>query len=395
MRQGRGEGRPGVGSIHGRTMGDVEELAGDPVGPVTRLEAASERRVIRLGHLPGAMLLALLALVIARAQHRLWWHYPIGVDLEIPLRAAQRWIAGGDAYLAAAFHLHGVDLPFLYPPFVLPIVAPLTDLPRAVVLAPWLLLLVGVAYASARRLGFGPLVAGLVLLWPPYAEALLGGNIQILLFGAFIALMYRDGRQLDPRARERPAIVDGALGAFVAAVKVSQVHAWVYVLRRRPPAAALGLVVVGVVVLVTLPLLGTDRWLEWAAQASRAADPTWGSIGFPLSRYTGLPISLAVAALSVVAVFAVPPRQAGAWIGILTVIGSASPHIFAFLFLLPAMRLVPRGIGLIAALLIATYVAALIWSAVALVSLALAVTDRDIRLGRRVARWLPRNQLAR
>jgi glycosyl transferase family 87 len=382
-------------SPHGFTVGKIDTLAGDRLDPVTRLGAAGGRRLTRLGHLPGATLLALLALVIAGSQHRLWWHYPIGVDLEIPLRAAQRWIAGGDAYLAAAFHLHGVDLPFLYPPFVLPIVAPLSDLPRAVVVVPWLLLLVAVAYASARRLGFGPLVAGLVLLWPPYAEALMGGNVQILLFGAYIALMYRDGRQLDPRDRERPAIVDGALGVFVGAVKVSQVHAWVYVLRRRPTAAALGLLVVGVVVLVTLPLLGTDRWLDWVAQASRAADPSLGSIGFPLSTYTGLPISLAVAALSVVAVFAVPPRQAGAWIGILTVIGSASPHIFAFLFLLPAMRLVPRGIGLIAALLIATYVAALIWCAVALVSVALAVTDRDIRLDHRVARLLPGNQLAR
>jgi len=370
-------------------MGDIDTLARDTLDPVARLEAAGGRRLARFGHLPGATLLALLALVIAGSQHRLWWHYPIGVDLEIPLRAAQRWIAGGDAYLVAAFHLHGVDLPFLYPPFVLPIVAPLTELPRAVVVVPWLLLIVAVAYASARRLGFGPLVAGLVLLWPPYAEALMGGNVQILLFGAYIALMYRDGRQLDPRDRERPAMVEGALGAFVGAVKVSQVHAWVYVLRRRPAAAALGLLVVGVVVLVTLPLLGTDRWLDWVAQASRAADPSLGAIGFPLSTYTGLPISLAVAALSIVAVFAVPPRQAGAWIGILTVIGSASPHIFAFLFLLPAMRLVPRGIGLIAALLIATYVAALIWCAVALVSVALAVTDRDIRLDHRVARLLP------
>jgi len=104
MRQGPGDGRQGVGlRFTGRTIGDIE-LAGDPVDPVAGFEAASERRVTRLGHLPGAMLLALLAVVIAGAQHRLWWHYPIGVDLEIPLRAAQRWVAGGDAYLAAAFH---------------------------------------------------------------------------------------------------------------------------------------------------------------------------------------------------------------------------------------------------------------------------------------------------
>lgn len=344
------------------------------------------------GHLTDAILLALLALVVARAQHRLWWHYPIGVDLEIPLRAAQRWLAGGEPYPAAAFHgTSGVNLPFLYPPFVLPIVAPLTSFPRAVVVIPWLLLLVGVAYVSARRLGFGPLVAALVLLWPPFAEALLGGNIQILLFAAFVVLMYRDGRQLDPRKRERPAVVDGVLAAFVGAVKVSQVHAWLYVLRRRPAAAILGLALFAVVALATLALVGTQSWIDWLAQAERASDPTWRSIGIPLSKWVGRPIGLLVAALSIAAVFVVPPRRAGAWIGILAVVGSPSLHIFGLLFLLPAIRLVPRPIGLLAAILIASYVATLIWIAVLLVAIALVVTDRDLRLTDRITRSVPGN----
>jgi Glycosyltransferase family 87 len=344
------------------------------------------------GHLVDATLLAVLALVVARAQHRLWWHYPIGVDLEIPLRAAERWLAGGEPYPAAAFHgTSGVNLPFLYPPFVLPIVAPFTSVPRGVVVIPWLLLLVGLAYVSARRLGFGRLVAGLLLLWPPFTEALLGGNVQILLFAAFVALMYKNGRQLDPRDRERPAIVDGALGAFVGAIKVSQVHAWLYVLRRRPPAAILGFALFALVALVTLPLVGTHTWFDWLAQAERASDPMWKSIGFPLSKWVGRPIGLLVAALSFAAVFVVPPRTAGAWIGILAVVGSPSLHIFGLLFLLPAMRLVPRVIGLSAAILIASYVATLIWIAVLLVAVALVVTDRDLRLTDRITRSEPEN----
>ena len=342
------------------------------------------------GHLTGAILLAVLAVVIARAQHRLWWHYPIAVDLEIPLRAAQRWLAGGEPYPAAAFHgTHGVNLPFLYPPFVLPIVAPFTWVPRAIVVIPWLLLLVGVAYASTRRLGFGPLVAGLALLWPPFTEALLGGNVQIMIFAAFVALMYRSGRQLDPRDRERPAVVDGLLGAFVGAVKVSQIHAWLYVLRRRPTAAIIGLGCFALVAVVTLPLIGMHTWMDWLAQAGRASDPTWGSIGFPLSRFVGRPIGLLVMALSFVAVFAVPPRTAGAWIGILTVVGSPSLHIFGLLFLLPAMRVVPRMIGLLAAILIASYVWTLIWIAVLLVAIALALQERDLRLAGRITPAVP------
>ena len=360
---------------------------GDPIGSFALGRVGA-------GHLPGAILLAALAVVIARAQHGLWWHYPIAVDLEIPLRAAQRWLAGGDPYLVAAFHMRGVDLPFLYPPFVLPLVAPLTSLPKAVVVAPWLLLLVVVAYASARRLGFGPLVSGLVLLWPPYAEAIMGGNIQILVFAAFVALMYRNGRQVDPRDRERTAVVDGTLGALVGAVKIAQAHAWFYVLRRRPEAAVTGLALVALLVLGTLPLLGIQPWFEWLAQVGRAADPAWGAIGFPLTTVVGQPIGLMVAALSVVAVFVVPPRQAGAWIGILTVVGSAAPHIFGLLFLLPAMRAIPRGAGLLAALLVATYVAALIWIAVALVSVALAVGARDLGMADRLNSFTDDGQLA-
>ena len=165
--------------------------------------------------------------------------YPIGVDLEIPLRAAERWLAGGDPYPASAFSAPAdANLPFLYPPFLLPLIAPLTVLPRTLVFVAWSILLVGVAYASARRLGFGVIAAGVVLLWPPYLEALVRRKrpdraVRV----ASSVLMHRDGRQLDPADRERPAAVDGLLAAFVGGLKVSQVHAWLYVLRRRPAAA--------------------------------------------------------------------------------------------------------------------------------------------------------------
>jgi hypothetical protein len=192
--------------------------------------------------------------------------------------------------------------------------------------------------------------------------------------------MYRHGRQLDPRNHERPAIIDGVLSGFVAAVKVSQVHAWLYVLRRRPLAAVLGLAVLALVALATLPLVGTHTWFDWLAQAGRASDPTWPSIGYPLSRRLGLPIGLLVTVLSVIAVFFVPPRQAGAWIGILMIVGAPSLHIFGLLFLLPAMRLIRLEIALLAAILIASYNVLGIWVAVAIVALALAMTDR-VRTG--------------
>jgi Glycosyltransferase family 87 len=325
------------------------------------------------------LLTVILVLVVADYIRELLEAYPIGVDLEIPLLAAGRWVAGGDPYPASAFltRTGGVDLPFLYPPFVLPFIAPLTFLPRALVFIVWSMILVGAAYASARRLGFGVIAAGVVLLWPPYLEALFGGNVQILLFTAYVCLMHhRDGRQLDPADRERPASIDGLLAAFVSALKVSQVHAWLYVLRRRPAAALIGLVPFALLALVTLPIVGIDAWFDWLSQAGRSGDPSWPFIGAPLSRLVGLPVALTLTVLSVLAVFVVPPRRASAWIGILALVGAPAVHMFTLLFLVPAMLIVRREIALVAAILVATFVASYIWIAIVIVAWSLIAMDR-------------------
>jgi hypothetical protein len=345
------------------------------------------RRAIRENGV-AVVLAAILVVVVADDIRQLLTGYPIGVDVEIPLRAAERWLAGEDPYPASAFLTRsgGADLPFLYPPFVLPLIAPLTLVPRELVFAGWTILLLGAAYASARRLGFGLILAGVVLLWPPYLEALLGGNIQILLFAAYAGLMHRHGRQLDPADRERPAAVDGLLGAFVGALKVSQVHAWMYVLRRRPAAAVIGLVPFALLAVVTLPAVGIDTWFDWLSQASRSGDPSWPFIGAPLSILVGLPVALVLAVLSVLAVFVVPPRRASAWIGILALVGAPAIHMFTLLFLLPAMILIRREIALVAAILVATFVASYIWVAIVLVAWSLAAMDRwpDLLAARRV-----------
>ena len=328
-----------------------------------------------------AILTAILVVVTAWALWQLLTAYPLGVDLEIPLRAAERWLAGEDPYPPGAFDApNGPDLPFLYPPFLLPLIAPLTFLPRDVVMIAWTAALVAGGWFAGRRLGFGPWVAVLALFWPPFAEAILGGNIQVLLFAAFAALMYRRGEQLDPATHDRPAAVDGLLAAFVGALKVSQVHAWFYVLRRRPAAAAIGLAPFALIALMTLPLVGLDTWIAWASQAGRSGDPTWLPVGAPLSIFIGQPLALAVSVLSILAIVIVPPRQAGAWVGILTLVGAPSLHMFGLLFLLPAMRVVRWEVGLVAAILIASYDAVAIWVAVFAVAWTLAAGYRWPRL---------------
>jgi len=87
----------------------------------------------------------------------LTWSF--GVDLEIPLRAAGRWASGGQPYLASSFsETTGPTLPFLYPPWLLPILTPISALPRTAVLAVWLAL--GLAVAIPAVLGYNALVRG-------------------------------------------------------------------------------------------------------------------------------------------------------------------------------------------------------------------------------------------
>lgn len=305
------------------------------------------------------------------------------VDVEIPLRAAERWLAGGQPYLASAFTAPpGYDLPFLYPPFVLPIVAPLTVLPREVVFFAWVAVCVGTALWIVRRLGVPRPVAPFILLWPPFAEAILGGNVQLILVGAFIAIFF--GRPLrpwtpairDPASANRPAVFDGVLGAAIPAFKISQPHAWVALLRRRPRAALAGLGFFAALAVGALPLVGVDAWVAWVEQLRRAADPAWPIAGASLT--VGLPpvLGLALAAGTALACLAVPLARLGPWTGILTVVGTPSLRIFGVLFALPAMLAVRREAALIAAALIASYTLQGLWVGLAVVLGTLLAAER-------------------
>ena len=311
--------------------------------------------------------------------------YPIGVDVEIPLRAARRWLDGGQPYLAASFQAPvGPDLPFLYPPFVLPVIAPLARLPGGLVIAAWLAVGLAAAAWTCRRLSIPWRWVPFVLLWPPFFEGLLGGNVQIVLFAAFVGLLFKApaaGPAFHPVERAadedvRPAWVDGLLAVVNGAIKPSQAHPWILVLRRRPSAALLGLAIVGVVMVLSLALTGPGLWLDWLAQLVRASDPAWPYGGTGLTR--GLPAGagLLLAAATMLVAFFLPHRGAAAWLGILMIVGSPSLHTFGLLTLLPAMLAVRREVALVAALGIATYTQPGLWLGVALVSGALAAGVR-------------------
>ena len=305
--------------------------------------------------------------------------YPVGVDLEIPLRAAGRWVAGGQPYLASAFtNEGGATQPFLYPPYVLPILAPLTQLPRAVVLVPWLGLLVAVAFATCRTLGVPTRWIPALLVWPPFAEPLIGGNVQILLFAAFVALYWSPRRRDAGRDIADPAEPDARLGLKAGAImflKIGQFQPWLHVGRWRWRAALLAVAMAGGLALVTLPIVGLETWRDWLDQLIRATNRDWLLGGFALPRM--LPgVGLVIAAIASLGVLFLRARDAGRAVGILMVIGAPSLYIFGLLFLLPAMLHIRRELALVAAILIATYTYGGAWAAVLIVALAYAAASR-------------------
>ena len=338
-------------------------------------------RLLRLGL--GAIVVALIALTLLT---RLLNVYPFSVDLEIPLRAAERWTSGGQPYLASAFSSPpGPTQPFVYPPFTLPFSAVLLQLPKQALQWTWFLACLGSAVFSVRRLrlpiAWWPFAIG----WSPFAEGIIGGNVQIVVFAGFVALFWHGRGPVTPFRPVERDIADpgesaaqlGGLSALIGALKVSQFQPWLFLVRHRPAAAALGALMVLGLVLLTVPLTGVHLWLDWLQQLQRATDTTWELAGIALSRFTPPGVGLAVTAATTVAILFLPNRQgAAAWIGVLSVWGAASLHPFGLLFLVPAMLVIRRELALIAAMLIATTTYEGSWAGIVVVTAALAAMVR-------------------
>lgn len=304
------------------------------------------------------------------------------VDLEIPLRAAERWLASDAPYLADAFASPpGATQPFLYPPYTLPLFAPLTALPRAGLGLIVVTLMLLVATLTCRRLSVPWIWMPLVLAWPPFAEAIFGANIQVLLFAAFVFLFYRaSDRPWRPRSRDLTdrTADDGliaVLATTVGAIKVSQLHPWLYTARYRPRAALWGALTMLGVVGVTLPLTGIDTWFEWVGQLRSAGDPTWDLGGFALSRFLPAGVGFVIAAACLATAVLAPTRRAAEWLGVLSLVGALSLHIFGLLFAIPAMLRIRPEAALVGAILIATYSYEGAWAGIAICAISLALEN--------------------
>lgn len=308
-------------------------------------------------------ILALLALVVVISRIPLATEQQFGIDLDIPIAASERWLRGEEIYSERYLALtRGAELPYLYPPYLLPIFALLGAIPSGLLHVGWAAGLAGAAIAALRRLGIPWLWVIPTLLWPPILEGIWVGNVQLLAFACFVyALWERPEGAWQPRSRSlgdparnlyRPALA--AIG--VGAAKASQVHVWLAYLRERPRVAAMALTTFLGAVLVTLPVVPVEHWAAWLEQAQRAADPAWQHVGAAVSRYVGLEGSAIVAAITLVLAVTVKGDDKPYWLGPTMIVSAANVHAHAWIYLLPAMVVVRHEISLLAAVFTSAYV---------------------------------------
>ncbi|MEX0631013.1 MAG: glycosyltransferase family 87 protein [Chloroflexota bacterium] len=148
---------------------------------------------------------------------------------------------------------------FRYSPWAAVLFTPLAPLSEAAATWTWLalkvLIAVGVAVGLARRWprSAAPLIAGMVLFFPPIWHDLALGNVSVFTVAVLAVLLAR-----------RDGIGGVAFGLLLLlAPKPHLLPIALWLAFRRPRDAATGLATLGVGVVAGVLVFGPDPWLNW------------------------------------------------------------------------------------------------------------------------------------
>lgn len=248
-------------------------------------------------------------------------------DLGIYLKAGEHYLADTPVYMRSVLTAAPADrsnYPFLYPPFTLPLFGALSLLPVPLVQALWVVAAVGLAMWSLRVMGVPLRWALAAVVWPPLFEGLWVGNVAVPALALF-ALAPWFGTGL-------------VLGAVF---KSYDLVAALWLVRRRAWAALIaGVAFVAAAAVVTLPLVGVERWLDWldALQLYRASQPLVVNLyGMAIARYAPFAVYVVLAVLAVVAAWRARGRESLARFGTATIVASPSLYGHGFLVAVPAL----------------------------------------------------------
>ena len=180
-----------------------------------------------------------------------FWHLPDGPlrDFHLYLEAGTTALAGGSPYLTAPITsiTNRVGLPFVYPPFTIPLFELLASVPRLVSDLFWVGGSILAVVAAFWLLGVRGRWLIVLVAWPAVAQGIAVGNVA-----SFTFFLYALGFKV------------GAAIVLSGIFKVqSMIPAIWLVAERRWRELIAGTVIIAVIAAMSLPVVGLHTWLAW------------------------------------------------------------------------------------------------------------------------------------
>jgi len=249
-------------------------------------------------------------------------------DLGIYVKAGEHYLAGTPVYdtgLTTSVPPDRTDYPYLYPPLTLPFFAVLAQLPTVVTRIAWTGACAVAILVAFRLVGIRPRWWLPLLAWPPVFQGLYVGNVAVPA-----ALLFAAGPWF------------GAGLVVASAFKAYSALAVLWLVREaRWRQIALGVAILVVVALATLPLTGVALWRDWIAglAAFRESQPLLQNslYGAAVMRYVPFVVAVAIAAIAVGAALLARRTEGLARFGVATVVASPSVYAHGFIVALPAI----------------------------------------------------------
>ena len=247
-------------------------------------------------------------------------------DFHLYLGAGSTALAGGSPYLTAPITTTTDRdlLPFVYPPFTIPLFELLASVPRLVADALWVGLSIAAVVAALWLLGVRGRWLIVLVAWPAVAQGIAVGNVASFTFFLF-ALGFKFGA----------AIV--LSGMFKVQSMIPTL--WLLVERRWRQLFA-GITILAVIALISLPIVGLHTWIAWPDglvhfQESLARFP--GLESRSLVRRLGPTLALVVSLVAVAFALLARGRNALARYGLASVIASPTLYLHGLSPLLAGM----------------------------------------------------------
>lgn len=278
------------------------------------------------------------AIIVVLATVATWVAYDLTNVLHAPMRDLHSYLAAAGAALAGhSAYLQGpittlpdaYSNPFVYPPITLPLFEVLARLPLRIVEFGWLSMSAAAVFIGLRLLGVRGRWVVVLFASPIFAIGLSVGNVAGFGFLCF-ALGYRFAASL---------VIGGVFKAQTGIPAIWGLR------ERRYREVGLGITLLALLVIATIPLTGWTAWGEWVAALGyfEQAQDRYGMRGASLTRYVPVLVVVLFSIAAIGLALLRGGRNGLARFGLASIVASPTLYIHGFGPLLPgAMTLRPE-----------------------------------------------------